>query len=255
MKFKLKLIILVSFLLASAPALSITTQELIKEYIFLFNHCRKVGFYVCEDTSFMKEGARGDFYKPIQMQHVKLMEDRYENFIKNKYPDNYIKLSFMKVKMDFDSVPEFNISLYKPSEIKHMQTMNADETIFRIDYKNARSIYLTNEGQGFRIAIHPDDQKAAMKTKEYKTAYLAMLKANILRYHIIEAELLDLDRSTLESNINEALAPLVKWAQGDEMPDYVKKYIKRSPDEIRDFYAPILNDEVAKKLILGKRNN
>ena len=255
MKHIYKIIILVLSFTASTPAFSITTEELLKEYVSLFNNCIKVGFYVCEEKSFLNESTRGDFYKPIQMQHVRLMEERYENFIKKKYPDNYLKLSFMKVEMNFDSIPRFNLNLYKPSEITHMQTMNPEETIFRIDYKNARSIYLANEGQGFRIAIHPDNQKAAIKTKEYKTAYLAMLKANILRYHMIEGELLNLDRPTLESNINEALAPLVKWVQGDNMPDYIKKYIKRSPKEIRIFYAPIVNDEIAKNKILENSKN
>ena len=122
--------------------------------------------------------------------------------------------------MNFDSIREFDLKQYYPSKVIHLQTMNKEQTIFRVDFKNVPSIYLANEGAGFKIAIHPDDQKSAEKTKEYRTGYLALLKANILRYHMVEADLLGLDRETLSDNINEALAPLAKWALGDNMPSY-----------------------------------
>jgi len=250
-----KFILFFSLITYPLISFSLTTDDIVTEYVSLFKRCAKVGFYVCESKSFLKGSAKGVFYKPIQMQHVKLMEERYDNFIKKKYPKNYLQFSLIKTSMDFSSVPKFNLRKYGTSNITNISSMNSDQTIIKFTFKSAPPIYLSNEGKEFKIAIHPDEQKAAVKTKQYKTAYLAMLKANILRYHIIEAELLNLDRSTLNKNINEALAPLVKWVKGDKMPKVVQKFIKRDPKEIRKFYASIHTDKKAKEIILSKMKN
>jgi len=249
-----RFILLLLCITYSIPSFSLTANDLVREYALALKHCVSVGFYNCENDRFISDGGRGVFYKPIQIQHVRLMEQRYETFVKEKYPENYILSSLVKATMDFNSVPDFDLNPYSPSNIVGIDTMNADKTIFKFTFKQAPPIFLAHDGNGYKIAIHPDEQKAAKKTKEYKTAYLAMLKANILRYHIIEAELLNHDRSTLNLNINEAMAPLVQWAQGDKMPELVKKFIKRDAKEIRKFYGPIYTDEQARKIVVTKMN-
>lgn len=76
-----RLLILTFIVSFSASSLAITADGLMKEYVKILKHCRDVGFYICEKDKFISEGLRGPFYKPIQMQHVKIMEEKYEKFV------------------------------------------------------------------------------------------------------------------------------------------------------------------------------
>ena len=69
------------------------------------------------------------------------------------------------------------------------------------------------------------------------------LKTNILRYHMKEAEMLNLDRKTFQNNIDEAIAAIVYKLKKDETPSYIKKLIKRDFKEIYGFYTPLSTDE------------
>lgn len=239
------LIVSIALSLFSTNVISVTAQELVQEYSKIMVYCGKKGFYICEKDKF--EGDfRGAFLKPIGLQNLAIMEKRYKEFVNQQY-GNGINISFFKLtaSLDFSKVPRFSMKPFTPKNIKKIQPMNKKGTIFKFMFKKAPPLALVNKNGVYKLAIFPEQEKQQMKTKQYKTGYIAGLKANILRYHMFEAKFLKLSKEKLREDVNHAIAPIVEKTIKGEVPAFVKKFIKRSFKEVRQFYTPLNTDQKA----------
>ena len=202
--------------------------------------CDKKGFFLCNK---FQGDSRGIFHLPINRQKLKITEEEFKGFIDEKY-GNKLTISFFKLTADmkFDLNKKYNI-LKLLNDIKFMQIMNKDESIIRVDFNSYPSLALVHINGEFKLGILPEQEQKFWKTNDGFNAFLILLKNNILRYHMAEAKLLNLDKETLHENIAQAIAPVLVKVSKEDPPLITKFQIKRSFKEVKDFYMPLDSDE------------
>ena len=235
-----KIIILFFLLTISTPTNASTAPELAREWVTILNYCKNVGFYKCQDR--FEGSTRGLFHKPIELQKLRITEDKFDKFVKQTY-GNELNASFLKLtaSLKFNTTDKFDINQFTKN-IKHIQPMNKEGTIYKFTFNNADPLALVIVNGTYKIGVFPEQEKEFKQSNSYTTARILRLKTNILRYHMKEAEILKYDRKTFERNISEAIAPIVYKLNKGNVPTYIQTFIKRDIGEVQRFYMPLSTD-------------
>lgn len=241
------LLILLSLITFSPSVFAVTAQELSVEFAKILVHCKKIGFYKCQNK--FEGTSRGVFHLPIELQKLKLTEEAYNNFIKKRYKQEFhVSLFKLSASLKINTTDNFDILTYLKN-IKHIQPMNKESTIHKILFNKAEPVALIKTTNEYKIGVFPEQEKAFRKSKSMNSVQLLRLKTNILRYHMKEAEIMNQDNVTLKKKISEAIAPiLVKLAKG-KVPDYLNAFIHRDIKEVQRYYMPLNSDAAIMKKI------
>ena len=222
-------------------------QELLRVFQQIMVKCTQIGFYVCQNEEF--EGInRGEFLIPIEMQRLNNTEKEFDKFLGSRYSDKLdISMFKFSANLNINTSKRFDLEPY--SKITHMQILNKDASIIRVDFKEVDSVALVKRNGSYKLGVLPEEHDNFIKSKRMNNVRVLRLKNNILRYHMKEAELLNYDIATLDSKISHALAPIIEKVYPEEVPAAIKVFIKRDINEVSRFYWG-LNSEgaIIKKL-------
>lgn len=185
--------------------------------------------------------AGGIFLKPIEKQKLKITEEEFDKFVKEKY-GNYVYISGLRINASLNIKHDNKFDTTQFKNIKNIHKYDNDAYLFNFD--NAPSIALMKKDNMYKIAIDSDHHMKYTSDRNYMNIVtIIRLKNNILRYHMKEAELLDYDKETLDEKITEAIAPIVALVKKDQVSGFIKKHKKRDLKEVHDFYLHLNNEE------------
>jgi len=218
----------------------------------MMNNCGKNGFYLCQRDVFQGSN-RGEFLIPIEMQKLDITKKDFQKFV-DEYYSNSLEASFFKLSADLkiNTSKPFNLAPYR--NITHMQILNEEGSLVRVDFKEVDSIVLINTEATYKLGVLPEDHNRFISSKRVNNVKILRLNNNILRYHMEEAKLLGYDKSTLDSKISHALAPIIAKIE-PEIPEAIKIFIKKDLNEVARFYMPLENKTAISQKLQKERQD
>jgi len=191
--------------------------------------CETKGMLACEPNLL---GIKRLFIYLNLMDELNQLDVKLEHYIQQTYPDQG-GLNFAVLKES--EKLSINVSLTAAQIVSGIVSAAKSENGYRLNMSDGSLIKLRFKNQQWQI-IFPKSMNDQFQI--FERFYVAgQLKRAIIMYRLIEADMLGLTKTRLESNLSEDLAPVLVKVLTLEKVASIKAWLGKDLDEVILFYA------------------
>ncbi len=190
--------------------------------------CEQQGMLACEPYI---KGGEPMFRLVRVFDALEKTEAGFKRYLKQHYPDNP---SFTFYVLDVSLNLKLNTGFKTEQFVQNISKVTPVESGYDLLMKRGHTVALRKQADQWHIHFPASQSGDLSKLEPLRLA--AMLKRSILVYRMLEADMLKLERSELEKNVSEDIAPILVAMFGKDKVPSVVKWLVKDTNEVIAFY-------------------